>query len=175
MRGLILSLLLISPLWLGCGGTGTPAATLASQGVNRCRTATDATSLQWLVGCWAGEQNGKVTTERWRLAADGWLLGDNRTMSGPRLVHEERMRIQREADGWHYQAAPQGQADATFSASAIGHHCVDFAAPTHDYPQRIGYRLVEAGQLTAFIAGEQQGDAKSKVWHWQRADCAAVR
>ncbi len=116
-----------------------------------------------------------MTSERWRLAAEGWLLGDNRTVKGANLIDEERMRIQRTAAGWRYYAAPQGQREAVFASSALGHHCVDFSNPKHDFPQRIGYRHTSENSLVAYIAGEQHGDEKTTVWRWRRVACDEVR
>lgn len=127
------------------------------------------------MGCWQGQQGGALTSERWRLAADGWLLGDNRTVKNGTVVHEERMRIQHDPQGWRYHASPQGQAAAVFPIATRGHHCVDFEELSHDFPQRIGYRRGGHHQMTAFIAGQYDGEHKHVVWKWRRVACTDVR
>jgi hypothetical protein len=125
--------------------------------------------LTWLRGCWRGEDDGAVTVERWRPHHHEGLVGENRTTKNGKLVHSERLKIERAANGITLTAFPTGQAHAIFTAVEAAERRIVFENLDHDFPQRIIYWSEADDTLTARIEGSEDGKDKSSEWTWARA------
>ena len=86
------------------------------------------------------------------------LLGMSRTIAKGRTVADEFMQIREIEPGrLAFIANPSGQAQATFPVLRLGPREVVFENPAHYFPQRVIYRLDDAGVLRARIEGHEQG------------------
>jgi uncharacterized protein DUF6265 len=130
------------------------------------------TRLAWLAGCWASLDGEPGSDEHWMSPAGGSLLGASRTVRKSRTVGYEFMII-RETDGggMEFVAQPSAQAEASFPAVNLSEKGVVFENPTHDFPQLIGYQLLEDGTLSARIEGNDQGQRKLITYPMRRVDC----
>ena len=137
------------------------------------RTDADpAAALAWLAGCWATLEGEPGSGEQWMPPAGGTLLGVSRTVKGGRTVAHEFMQIRETAPGrLAFIANPSGQAQATFPAKSLGTHEIVFENPAHDFPQRVIYRLDDAGFLRARIEGEIDGKPRAEDFPMRRVSC----
>ena len=139
-------------------GLLVPAATPSS----------DAASLSWLSGRWAGFQDGTEMEEMWTTAKGGSLLGLHRDVKNGRTVSFEFLRIEAAPEGLTYFASPQGRPATPFRAVENGKGRVVFENSEHDFPTRILYWLGEDGKLHARIEGTLGGQPASEEWTWSR-------
>ena len=124
--------------------------------------------LAWLAGTWSGEQDGHWTEEHWRVPRGGLMLGVNRSGDAQAARSFEFLRIQADAAGdISYWAAPGGKPAVPFRLIASTADSATFENPTHDYPSRIHYQLVD-GDLEATISGPNGSNPMR--WRWRRLD-----
>jgi hypothetical protein len=128
--------------------------------------------LAWLEGHWVGTDGPMQMEEIWTSAAGDALVGlhkDVATRAGAaRMVSFEFLRIEAGADGVAYVAQPGGRPPTRFTLVESGPRRVVFANPAHDFPQRILYRLDDAGALHARIEGPKGGKTVGQEWTWTR-------
>jgi ribosome-associated toxin RatA of RatAB toxin-antitoxin module len=121
--------------------------------------------LDWLVGCWHLESEGRAVEECWAWEDDA-LVGTHRDVRDGALAFQETLRIEVADEGVRYVASPQGQATATFPLTEIGADEVWFANPEHDFPQWIRYTL-DKDTLTAEVGAE---GAETRTWRFTRRE-----
>ena len=82
------------------------------------------------------------------------MMGMSRTIADGKTVAYEFLLIREdEQGGIQYVAKPSGQPEASFKLVKSGPKEVVFENPTHDFPQKISYRLEPDGSLLAELAG----------------------
>lgn len=128
----------------------------------------DAPSLGWLEGRWTGEKDGVRSSEEWREAAPGALLGVHADVKDGRLVSWEFLRIGATPDGVFYYASPRSAPPTAFKLVERAEQRVVFENKQHDFPQRILYWLDAKRALHARIEGPQGGQTVSEEWVWTR-------
>ena len=134
--------------------------------------ADPAAALAWLAGCWASEGGEPGSGEQWMPPAGGTLLGMSRTVAKGRTVAHEFMQVREVEPGrLAFIANPSGQAQATFPVKSLGERSVVFENPTHDFPQRVIYRLDESGVLRARIEGLVAGKPRAEDFPMRRIAC----
>ena len=100
------------------------------------------------------------------------MLGISQTVDGGRTVEFEFMRIQQEEGGAVYlMATPSGQREARFKLTKASAREIVFENPTHDFPQRISYKLDGKDSLVARISGTVKGKEKSDDFPLKRVAC----
>ncbi len=129
--------------------------------------------LDWLRGCWTSTTPGeRQTTEHWMKPVGDTILGISQTVSGDKTLESEFMRISQEANGEiYFIAKPSGQSEARFKLIKSSEHEVVFENPTHDFPQRVIYRLGEDGSLLGRIEGNENGKTKAADFPLRRISC----
>ena len=125
-------------------------------------------SLAWMAGCWERPRPDGRIEEHWMAPLGGTLLGMSRTVAGGRTVEYEFIRIATVDGVLSYVARPSGQAEAVFALASIDGATVVFANPSHDFPQRIGYRRNPDGTLTAWIEGTIEGTPRTREFPYRR-------
>lgn len=94
----------------------------------------------WMAGTWMMEEGAQWADEVWTDPRGGMMLGVGRSGFGPQLDSWELTQIRVKADGsMVYIAQPGGKAAVEFPMVLISEEAVEFANPSHDYPQRIRY------------------------------------
>ena len=132
---------------------------------------TSEAALPWLIGCWETTANGRTVQEGWSVAPDGSLAGRGRTLRGGQVVASEVVTITTDGSTLRYNAAPSGQAAATFAASSVTDTSVTFLNPAHDFPTRITYRRAGAFGLHAEIAGPGKSGDRVIPFEYTAAVC----
>ena len=109
--------------------------------------------------------------------AAGLMLGSGRTrnVADGALVEFEQVRIEARGDTLVFVARPARQPEASFTAIALGDSMVVFENLAHDYPQRVGYRLVHADSIAAFVDGTDEGRPRRVEFPYRRVPCLNPR
>jgi hypothetical protein len=127
--------------------------------------------VAWLRGCWQLSANGRVVEEQWMAPGGGVMLGMGRTARDGKLVEYESVVLREEGGKLAYEAHPSGQPSAVFLVKTLDESGVVFENPTHDYPQRVGYKR-EGDALLAWIEGTANGKARRVDFPYRRVACA---
>lgn len=127
----------------------------------------------WMAGAWSlSDGRGGWTEEFWTAPRGGLMIGASREGTGDTLRSWEATRIVRRGDGsLSFVAMPGGAEGVEFALVKQDAGSIEFANPTHDYPQRIRYWL-DGKQLKAEISLIDGSRAVS--WSYSR-DSSAVR
>ena len=129
--------------------------------------------VAWLQGCWELRDGDRVVEERWMLPRAGSMLGVGRTTRGEKLIEHEFVVLTERDGRLAYEAHPSGQATATFMSRPMSGREVVFEDPTHDFPQRVGYRSTGPGQLLAWIEGTSGGRTRRIEFAYRLVNCIA--
>lgn len=140
----------------------SPAATESKQSIDQ---------MGWLAGCWTGTRPGREVLEYWMPPSGGSMLGMGRTVKDERTVDFEFMRIHEEGGKLRFTSKPSGQAEDSFDARDLSKQSVIFENPTHDFPQRIIYRMQPDGSLLARIEGKEKGQERGVDFPMKRTKC----
>ena len=130
-------------------------------------------NVAWLAGCWEMRDGDRVVEERWMPPRAGSMLGVGRTTRGTKLVEHEYIVLTERDGRLAYEAHPSGQATATFMSQPITGREVVFEDPTHDFPQRVGYKSTGPGQLLAWVEGTSNGKARRIEFPYRLVNCIA--
>lgn len=129
--------------------------------------------LGWMSGCWRMTRGTTVIDEQWLSPLGGMLLGNGRTVKSGKVQEYEFIVLRISATGATYEAHPSGQDSATFtSRTAPAGDQVVFENPTHDFPQKVGYRRVSADSLLAWIEGNMGNGNKKIEFPYARVGCS---
>ncbi len=130
-------------------------------------------SLSWISGCW--EQNDAVKkrfgAEQWMKPSGGSMIGMSRTVRNGKMTGFEFLRIVQDDTGIYYISKPsENKEETSFKLIKSGVNEVVFENPTHDFPQRIIYRL-EKTNLFARIEGNNNGKAMGIDFPMVKGSC----
>lgn len=158
LTNLVVLALLVHPAYAGgVGGQGAPRA--------------GAASLTWLAGCWEFTRGARRVTEQWMRPDGGTLMGMSRTTTDGKTVEYEFLIVREGVKGLELVAKPSGQAEAIFTATSVGAREVVFENPTHDFPQRITYRMTGEGGLNAVVEGDVKGQRQAVQFPYRSVAC----
>ena len=127
--------------------------------------------LSWMTGCWRQDIDGRVIDEMWMAPAGGLMLGSGRTVAKGRIVEFEFMQIREDNGRLVFTAKPSGQPEASFPSIKTATREVVFENPTHDFPQRVMYRL-DGDTLIGRIEGAQNGKSRGIDYPMRRVACS---
>ena len=130
-------------------------------------------SLAWISGCW--EQNDAVKkrfgSEQWMKPAGQTMIGMSRTVKNGKTVGFEFLRIVQDDTGIAYISKPsENKEETAFKLVKFAANEAVFENPTHDFPQRIIYRL-DKTNLFARIEGTNNGKTMGIDFPMTRAKC----
>ena len=125
---------------------------------------TSIADVAWLQGCWELRDGDRVVEERWMPPRERAACS---ARDGRRAAAKWSRRdiVLIERDGrLAYEAHPSGQPTATFMSRPIRGREVVFEDPTHDFPQRVGYREHKPGAVAGLGRGHDwRQDAPHRV------------
>ncbi len=99
------------------------------------------------------------------------MIGMSRTVSRDVTRAWEFLRIANVSGTLTYIAQPSGQAETSFTASAVTDTLVVFDNPTHDFPQRIAYRRITPDSVVARISAVRNGQTRAMEIPMARSRC----
>jgi hypothetical protein len=106
----------------------------------------------FLTGCWQLAEGDSWTQECWMEPRAGLMIGASREGKGASLKTWEWMSIEHGANGgMTFFASPTGRPRTAFALDRSNTGEVSFVNGSHDFPQRITYRMVN-GQLEGEIS-----------------------
>ena len=101
----------------------------------------------------------------------GTMLGAGRTMRGDSLAEYELVVICERGGRLIYEVHPSGQPPAEFTSIEVTDSSVVFENPTHDFPQRVGYRWQAPDSLYAWIEGARGTSVRRIAFPYRRVLC----
>jgi hypothetical protein len=135
-------------------------------------SAASVADFEWLSGCWASDSGEAGSGEVWTRPAGGTLFGLSRTIKNGKTVAHEFMQIREVEPGQlAFIARPSGQAEATFKLLRSTKNELVFENPTHDFPQRVIYRLESAQRLMGRVEGKSNGREQAFDYPMKRTRC----
>ena len=136
----------------------------------RAQAAREVHAAAFLEGCWSFTAGSMVVEERWAPAQGALMLGSSQATQSGKVAESETVRLQ-QADGQlHYRVVMNSQPEVTFSSAVPQARDVTFENLQHDFPKRIGYRLIARDSLEAWIDG---GEGSKKIrYPYHRVACA---
>jgi hypothetical protein len=139
------------------------------------QAATDIAAVGWLTGCLEMRTPTRVVEEQRMPQRAGTMLGMGRTTSLSKgLAEYELTLIKQDGARLLYEAHPSAQAPTTFTATVANADSVIFAAPEHDFPQRVGYRRLGRDSVLAWIDGTMKGAQRRIEFPYRRVSCAGT-
>ncbi|MBC7900600.1 MAG: hypothetical protein H7070_11180, partial [Saprospiraceae bacterium] len=121
------------------------------------------------------EQNDSVKqrfgAEQWMKPSGGTMIGMSRTIKNGKTVAFEFLRIVQDDNEISYISRPsQNKEETSFKLVKSSANEAVFENPTHDFPQRIIYRL-DKTKLFARIEGTNNGKTMGIDFPMTRAKC----
>jgi uncharacterized protein DUF6265 len=132
-------------------------------------------SAGWLAGCWALRSGDRVIEESWMPERGGVMLGMSRTSRGDLMREYEFVLLQAAGTTLEYRVLASHQPEVVFRAAGVSPNEVVFENPEHDFPKRIGYRMVSRDSLEAWVDGGAKGSGEKIRYPYHRVDCGAGR
>jgi hypothetical protein len=132
----------------------------------------DPAPAGWLAGCWSLQRGDQIVEEAWLPPRGGMMLGMSRTTKGGRVTEHEFVVLRVAGPALEYRVRTGDQAEVVFRAAAPSATEAVFENPTHDFPKRIGYRLVTPDSLQAWIDGGAEAKGPQIGFGYHRVDCA---
>lgn len=128
-------------------------------------------NLSWLIGCWSTHDSYYITREHWMPPDGGMMVGISHTVSKGETLGYEYLRIEERAGKLVYIANPSGQAETEFMQTELNENSVIFENLSHDFPQRIIYKLLPDGSIYARVEGEKDGKMEGFDIPMKSVDC----
>lgn len=131
-------------------------------------------SAAWLAGCWALAKGDRLVEESWMPERGGTMLGMSRTSVAGVIREHEFVVLRAAGSALEYRVLAGEQPEVVFRAATPSPTEVVFENPAHDFPKRIGYRLVSPDSLEAWIDGGAAGNGKKTTYPYHRVDCRGI-
>ena len=131
-------------------------------------------SLAFISGCWEINvpEKKRLVTEQWMSPVGDAMVGMSRTVRNDKMGAYEYLRIVEDAMGINYISRPsENKEDTAFKLVKWAANEATFENPTHDFPQRIIYKLVKPDALWARIEGTMNGKISGVDFPMTRAKC----
>ena len=148
-------------------------AASASSILGQTAVSRSLTDLGFIAGCWESAAGKKSqTTEQWMKPSGGMMLGMGRTIADGKAVDYEFMRFEQRGSDLIFISRPRSnKEDTEFKMITLTPTEAVFENPTHDFPQRVIYRLAKDGSLAPRIEGTVNGKTKAIDFPMVRVAC----
>ena len=123
-------------------------------------------SLNWLAGYWTNNDKNIQIEEIWLPPSDSVMIGMHLDTNPSGGSFFEYLRIQQNKNEIIYYASPSGKPAIPFTLIENSAEHLLFENKTHDFPQRILYKLVRNDQLLVQISGND----KTIEWLWYKTE-----
>lgn len=131
-----------------------------------CRPdAAPAALPEALLGRWEGVVEEGLYVEEWRSVGDNTFEGKAILYEDGQPAGEELMRITRFADEWLFLASTGGRRITSFVRVPEVDGAWVFENREHDFPQRIGYRVMGDSLHTYIALLDDQSDRMDVLLH----------
>lgn len=129
-------------------------------------------TISWVIGSWENRYGDLYMYESWARHDDSTITGFSFALKGGDTAFSESLNLEVRNGKLHYIPAVREQndglpvvftADGALTASAFA-----FINPTHDFPQKITYQLVNSDSIVAEISGTSKGTFQSQQFPMKR-------
>ncbi len=123
--------------------------------------------MEWLIGEWEQKLPEGIVIEIWKKENDSILSGKSFFIKEKDTIHNESIILKQFKDGLLYIPTVKGQNNhepITFTMSSDIEDNFTFENPSHDYPQKISYKKINATSLMTTISGTQQGKSSQESY-----------
>ncbi|MFT3745719.1 MAG: DUF6265 family protein [Pyrinomonadaceae bacterium] len=131
--------------------------------------------LAFISGCWEinDPARKRLVSEQWMSPVGNAMMGMSRTVRNEKMGAFEFLRIVEDSGEINYISKPsQNKEETAFKLIKWSVNEVTFENPTHDFPQRIIYKLTTPDSLFARIEGTMNGKLSGVDFPMARAKCA---
>jgi hypothetical protein len=128
-------------------------------------------SASWLAGCWALQQGDRLVEESWLPERGGVMLGMSRASVSGELREFEFVMLKVVGSTLEYRVQAGKQPEVVFRAKSPSAKEAVFENPEHDFPRRVGYRMVTPDSIEAWIDGGDGDKGKRVDYPYHRVDC----
>lgn len=131
-------------------------------------------ALSFISGCWEinDPARKRLVSEQWMLPVGNAMMGMSRTVRNDKMGAFEYLRIVEDETGINYISKPsQNKEETAFKLVKWAANEATFENPTHDFPQRIVYKLTSPEKLAARIEGTMNGKTGAVDFPMTRAKC----
>ena len=138
-----------------------------------CQKAEKATSFEklvkmsWLLGQWENKMDDGIVSESWKKKNDSTFVAQAYFIKEKDTLHSESIELLQKGEDLFYIPIVKGQNNdkaVAFKLTKSTENEFTFENPTHDYPQKIVYKMQNATSLVATISGKQQGKVSSESY-----------
>lgn len=134
--------------------------------------AQEKTNFDWLLGNWKVSKGKGFIVESWKKQNDSLYIGFSGFVKDKDTIPEERVELKRIDANWFYIPTTLNQNDGNpIPFKIIFNKNKEFVCEnlTHDFPQRINYRLFEKN-LFASIEGKVKNMFKKVNYDYERQE-----
>lgn len=141
-----------------------------------CKKAADDAPNQmlkaeWLIGSWQNKNEMGDLSETWEKLNDSVLSGKSYFIKGKDTLFSESVELAQKGADLIYSPKVKGQNNdlpVAFKMTVATANQLTFENPSHDFPNKITYRLVNKDSIVAEISGIQQGKSASETYPMAR-------
>ncbi|MFN8250338.1 MAG: DUF6265 family protein [Ferruginibacter sp.] len=145
--------------------------TAASCSGDQKETGPSIKKFSWLNGAWIMEETGGNTTEDWITVNDSLMTGKSDFIKGDSVIPFETIRIYKNGPDFYYEAKAAGQNNeqpVAFKIIRFSDSAFVAENPAHDFPKRIGYKMIRADSVVAFIDDGAAAPLKKAEFYYRR-------
>lgn len=125
----------------------------------------------WLLGNWQNISPQVTTTEIWNKENDSLFTGKSWVIAGKDTVSSEAINMMQTTEGMFYIPVVKNQNNGQpvkFTLTSSSDHQLIFENPSHDFPQKITYTLINNDSLMAEISGSINGKQSAEQFPMSR-------
>jgi hypothetical protein len=126
-------------------------------------------AIAFMAGCWTGpSSNGATIEERYSEPSDNLMIGMSRYVRAGRVIDFEFTTLERTDSSFVMTPRPKGVKSDSFPLKEVAEGRAVWENLTHDFPQRIIYRVGTDGSLIARIEGTTPSGERHIEWTMHR-------
>ncbi|SCY87619.1 DUF6265 family protein [Flavobacterium caeni] len=143
------------------------ALAAASCGKQKDEPAHQINKAEWFLGNWGHQTPQGDLSENWEKINDSTYHGASYFIKGKDTLFAESIVLSEVKGDLLYNVTVPGQngdLPVAFKMTSGTANQLVFENPSHDYPKKITYRLVNQDSIVAEISGTQEGKAMSETF-----------
>jgi hypothetical protein len=112
--------------------------------------------FSWLSGYWLMKDSTGGASEQWKYENDSLMTGISNFIKGDSVIPFETIRLFKKDTTFYYEVKAAGQNNeqpVAFKLITITDSGFISENMRHDFPKRIGYKMINKDSVTAFIDG----------------------
>jgi hypothetical protein len=123
---------------------------------NKAPAAPTVNRFSWLAGNWVMKEKDGGASEQWQQVNDSLMTGISNFIKGDSVIPFETVKIYNRDTVFFYEVKAVGQNNElpiAFRITSLSDSAFVAENAQHDFPKRIGYRMINKDSVTAYIDG----------------------